>query len=155
MKDYDIKIKNASEVLLYGTDNDTIVVPSQVKFDSDRDQADIDIKGIEKVVIGIPSEAGHIELFIEDVSLTVRDISFERMEIDGSGKVQISLENSNGCIDVNLVSGEAEMNVSPDYSFTTRTEGKNNVIDCQASADPSSKNVVELNGRNSRLTIKG
>ena len=46
MKDYDIKIKKAAEATLFATDNDTIVVPSKVKFDTDRDQADIDIDGV-------------------------------------------------------------------------------------------------------------
>ena len=50
MKDYDIKIKKATEVTFYGTENDTIVVPSKVRFDTDRDYADIDIEGVENAI---------------------------------------------------------------------------------------------------------
>jgi len=154
MKDYEIKIENANEVILYATDNDTIVVPSSVHFETDRDQAEINIDGVENVLIGIPPKAGHIELFIKDSRLQMKGISFERMEIDGDGKLSILADHVDGNIDVNLLKSEAELIVSSDYVFTTRTEGKNNEIDCQAKTDPNAKNVIELNGKNSKLTIR-
>ena len=152
MKDYDIKIKKAEEVTIYGTDNDTIVVPSQVVFE--RNQAEIDIDGVAKALIGIPPKADHIELFIENSVLNLQGISFNRMEIDGEGKLYIALEDADGSIDVNMIHGEAELIVPSDFVFTTRCEGKNNVIDCKSPTDPSAKNVIELNGKNSVLTIR-
>lgn len=154
MKDYDIKIKKAEEVTIYGTDNDTIVVPSKVKFDTDRDQADIDIEGVAKALVGIPPEAEHIELFIEDAVLNLKGISFERMEIDGEGKLTISLEDVDGSIDINMIKGTAELIVPSGFAFATRCEGKNNVIDCQVPLTEGAKNVIELNGKNSTLTIR-
>lgn len=154
MKDYDIKIKKAEKVTIYGTDNDTIVVPSQVNFETNRNQAEIDIDGVAKALIGIPPKADHIELFIENSVLNLQGISFNRMEIDGEGKLYIVLEDADGSIDVNMIHGEAELIVPSDFVFKTRCEGKNNVIDCKIPTDPSAKNVIELNGKNSVLTIR-
>lgn len=154
MKDYDIKIKKADEVTIYGTDNDTIVVPSQVTFETNRDQAEIDIDGVAKALIGIPPKAGHIELFIENSVLNLKGLSFDRMEIDGEGKLYIALDEADGSIDVNMIKGTAELIVPSGFSFATRCEGKNNVIDCKIPTDPSAKNVIELNGKNSVLTIR-
>ena len=154
MKDYDIKIKNAKTVTLYGTENDTIVVPSKARIDTDRDQADIDIEGVENTIVGIPPKAGHIELFIEDTVLDLKGISFERIEIDGSGKIVIRLDSIEGNIDINMIRGEAELTVPSGYSFVTRCEGKNNEIDCDIDQDPDAKNVIEFNGKNSKLTIR-
>lgn len=154
MKDYDIKIKKAAEVTFYGTENDTIVVPSKVRFDTDRNHADIDIEGVEKAIVGIPPKADHIELFVEDAEVSIKGLSFERMEIDAEGRITIRLDSVKGNIDINMVKGEAELFVPSDYSFTTRCEGKNNEIDCEIERDPEAENVIELNGKNSKLTIR-
>ena len=153
MKDYDIKIKKASEATLFATDNDTIVVPSKVKFDTDHDQADIDIDGVEKALIGIPPMAGNIEVFIENATLYLKGISFERLEIDGEGKIAIIADRIEGNIDINMLKGEAELVVPEGCGFSTRTEGKNNTISCQIETDPASATTIELNGKNSVLTI--
>ena len=154
MKDYEISIKNAKEVSIYKTDNDTLVIPSSSDIETDKNNTEIKIKDVEEAVIGIPKEAGHIELSIEDASLTVKGISFERMEIDGKGKLVINLDDIAGSIDVNLIDGSAEMTVPSAYSFKARTEGKNNTIDCQAQEDAAAENIIELNGRNSTLLIR-
>ncbi len=154
MKDYDIKIKKAAEVTLYATDNDTIVVPSKVKFDTDRDQADIDIEGVEKALVGIPPMAGNVEVFIENAVMYLKGISFERLEIDAEGKIQIVADQIDGNIDINMLKGEAELIVPEGFVFATRCEGKNNEIRCEIPTDPSAKNTIELNGKNSVLTIR-
>ena len=154
MKDYDIKIKKASEATVFATDNDTIVVPAKVKFDTDHDQADIDIEGVEKALVGIPPMAGNVEVFIENATLYLKGISFERLEIDGEGKIRIIADRIDGNIDINMIKGEAELIVPEGFSFNTRCERKNNEIDCAVTIDPDAKNVIELNGKNSKLTIR-
>lgn len=154
MKDYDIKIKKASEVTLYATDNDTIVVPSKVKFDTDRDQADIDIEGVEKALVGIPPMAGNIEVFIENTTLNLKGLSFERLEIDAEGRITIIADRIDGNIDINMLKGEAVLIVPEGFVFNTRCEGKNNEIRCGLPTDPNAKNTIELNGKNSILTIR-
>ena len=154
MKDYDIRIRKANEVTLFATDNDTIVVPSKVKFDTDHDQADIDINGVDEVVVGIPPMAGNIEVFVENTTLNLKGISFERLEIDGEGSIRIVADRIDGNIDINLIKGEAELIVPEGFSFNTRCEGKNNEIRCDILQDPNAKNTIELNGRNSVLTIR-
>ena len=154
MKDYDIKIKKASEITLYATDNDTIVVPSKVKFDTDRDSCDIDIEGVEKALVGIPPMAENVELFIENTTLNLKGISFSRLEIDAEGKITIIADRIDGNIDINMLKGEAELIVPEGFVFNTRCEGKNNEIICEIPTDPNAKNTIELNGKNSVLTIR-
>lgn len=154
MKDYDIRIRKANEVTLFATDNDTIVVPSKVKFDTDHDQADIDINGVDEVVVGIPPMAGNIEVFVENTTLNLKGISFERLEIDGEGSIRIVADRIDGNIDINLIKGEAELIVPEGFAFNTRCEGKNNEIRCDIPQDPNAKNTIELNGRNCVLTIR-
>ena len=153
MKDYEINIKKAKEVTIFATDNDTLVVPSKVTFESSHDQAEIHIDGVENTTIGIPPEAGHIELSVENATVNLRGISFSRIEIDGKGKLLINTDTLSGNIDVNMISGEAELVVPGGASFSTRTEGKNNTISCQVPEDPTSVTTIELNGKNSVLTI--
>ena len=154
MKEYDIKIKNGCDIRFFGTDNNTIVIPADVKMDTDRDQVDIDIKADTKVEIGIPEKAEHIELGIEDANLKIENISWERIEIDAKGQINIEMNNVDGSIDVNMAGGFAELIVPADYSFVTRCEGRNNTIECDIPTDPSSANVIELNGKNTTLVIK-
>ena len=154
MKDYEINIKNAKEVTIFATDNDTIVVPSKVTFESGHDQAEIHIDGVENATIGIPPEADHIELSVENATVNVKGISFSRIEIDGKGKLLINTDTLSGNIDINMIRGEAELTVPAGYSFATRCEGKNNEIDCDIDQDPDAGNVIEFNGKNSKLTIR-
>ena len=153
MKDYEINIKNAKEVTIFATDNDTIVVPSKVTFESGHDQAEIHIDSVENATIGIPPEADHIELSVENATVNVKGISFSRIEIDGKGKLLINTDTLSGNIDINMISGEAELVVPEGCGFSTRTEGKNNTISCQIETDPASATTIELNGKNSVLTI--
>ena len=153
MKDYDIKVRGRNEIDFFGTDNDTIVVPSNVKLDTDRDNADIDIKAGEKAVIGIPNVAEHVELDIMDSKVSIKDLSFEKLEIDAKGNIEITIDNVSGPIDINMVSGQAVLKVPAGYSFRTNREGKNNFIECDIPQDISSGNVIELNGKDSSLKI--
>ena len=153
MKDYDIKVRGRCEITFFGTDNDTIIVPSNVKFDSDRDSADIDIEAGSNVTIGIPCEAEHVELDVMDSNISIKDLSFEKLEIDAKGRIEVKIENVKGPIDINMVSGEAVLKVPEGYSFRTNREGKNNFIECSIPQDISTDNVIELNLKNSVLKI--
>ena len=154
MKDYDIKIRNNSEIRVYGTKDNTIVFPADVKLDADHDQADVDILKNTNAVIGLPSQVEHVELNIEDAKLKLEDVVFDRCEIDAKGVIEVDITNVTGSIDINMVGGAATLLVPADYSFRTRCEGKGNQIVCEAAEDAAAANVIELNGKNSTLTIK-
>lgn len=154
MKDYDIKIKNANEVRIYGTDNDTIVVPSKVRFDTARGHADIDIKDVSDVQIGLPDKAEKIELNISSASLSVEGISFEKMEIDAKGDIKVAVDGLSGKLDINMIGGTCELLVPADFKFSTRCEGRDNSIECTGvAATEGASNIIELNGKNSTLRI--
>ena len=53
-----------------------------------------------------------------------------------------------------MVDGTATLYVPAGYSYRTKCEGKGNYIVCEAIEDPTSATVIELNGKNSTLTIK-
>lgn len=154
MKDYEITIKKASEVTIFATDNDTLVVPSKVTFESSHDQAEIIIDGVENATIGIPPKADHIELSVENATVNLKGISYSRIEIDGKGKLLINTDTLSGNIDINMISGEAELVIPSGARFATRTEGKNNTISCLVPEEPSSETIIELNGKNSVLKIR-
>lgn len=154
MKDYDIKIRNNSEIRVYGTKDNTITVPSEVSIDTDKYQADIDIVKETNANIGLPEQVEHVELNIEDAKLKLEDVVFERCEIDAKGVIEVDITNVKGSIDINMVGGAATLLVPADYRFRTSCEGKGNNIVCEAGEDLSSANVIELNGKNSTLTIK-
>ena len=154
MKDYDIKIRNNSEIRIYGTKDNTIVFPADVKLDADHNQADIDILQNTNAVIGLPGKAEHVELNIEDAKLKLEGVVFERCEIDAKGVIEVDIEGASGMIDINMVGGTATLYVPSGYSYRTKCEGKGNDIVCEAIEDPTSATVIELNGKNSTLTIK-
>lgn len=153
MKDFDINIKNASEVTLFGTKDHTMVVPDQVKFDSDRNRADIDIKDLASVKIGIPEQAEKVELNIADSKIFVSGLTFERLEIDAKGSIAIDIDGTRGPVDINMVEGSAELIVHKGFRFCTRIKGSNNAIECDLAEDHNSENVIEINGKNSILKI--
>lgn len=154
MKDYDINIKGTSSVEIFGTKDNTIVVPSDVKFDSDRNKADIDIKDVSDIKIGIPENVEKIELNITDSKISVTDLSFENLEIDGKGEITITIDGTNGPIDINMIGGAATLIVPEGFSFFTEAKGRNNRIDSCIAEDHSSANRIELNGRDSVLMIR-
>ena len=155
MKDYDIKIKNSSEVTLYGTEDNTIVVPATVKFDTDHEQADIDIDGDIPVKVGIPKNAEHIEIDIKGGVLNVSNLAFERIEIDTKGDLKLALDGTQGAVDINIIGGNVELRVPKGFAFNTRCEGKNNNIECNTVTTADTCNMIELNGKNSVLKIIG
>lgn len=154
MKDYDINIKGSCDVKVFGTKDNTIVVPSDVKLDSDRNKADIDIKDVSDVKIGIPENAEKIELKVADSKISVTDLSFENLEIDGKGDITIEVDGTNGPIDINMIGGTATLIVPEGFSFFTETKGKNNRIDSSLLEDHTSANKIELNGKDTTLVIK-
>lgn len=153
MKDYDIKIRNNSEIRVYGTKDNTITVPSEVSIDTDKYQADIDIVKETNANIGLPEQVEHVELNIEDAKLKLEGISFDRCEIDAKGVIEVEITNTQGNIDINMVGGQATLIVPASFSFRTRCEGKGNEIKSDIADDPTSTNVIELNGKNSTLVI--
>ena len=154
MKDYDINVKGAQNVNVFGTKDNTIVVPSDVRLDSDRNKADIDIKDVSDVKIGIPENAEKIELNITDSKIAVTDLSFEEFEIDGKGEITVEIDGTNGPIDINMIGGTATLIVPEGFSFFTVVKGKNNRIDSDIAEDHSSANKIELNGKDTVLLIR-
>ena len=154
MKDYDINVKGAQNVKVFGTKDNTIVVPSDVRLDSDRNKADIDIKDESDVKIGIPENAEKIELNIADSDISVSDLSFEKLEIDGKGNITVSIDNTSGPVDINMIGGTATLIVSKDFRFFTEIKGMGNRIESNITEDRSSADKIELNGSNSTLTIR-
>lgn len=154
MKDYDINVKGAQNVKVFGTKDNTIVVPSDVRLDSDRNKADIDIKDVSDVKIGIPENAEKIELNITDSKIAVTDLSFEEFEIDGKGEITVEIDGTNGPIDINMIGGTATLIVPEGFSFFAVVKGKNNRIDSDIAEDHSSANKIELNGKDTVLLIR-
>ena len=153
MTDYDITIKTSSEVTLYGTEDDTIVVPSTVRFDTDRKKADIDIDSDSAVRVGIPKNAEHIEISIKGGVLNMSNLVFEKAEIDAKNDVRVTLDGTEGAVDINILDGKAELAVPAGFKFDTKCEGKNNNIECDIATTSETSNVIELNGKNSVLKI--
>ncbi|SCW48540.1 hypothetical protein SAMN02910456_01342 [Ruminococcaceae bacterium YRB3002] len=154
MTDYDIKVKGECEITLYGTDDDTIVVPSTVKFDTDRRKADIEIAGLEKVKIGIPADiAEKIEIEMGDSSLSVSGLRFEQLEIDSKGSIVVDVEDVEGSIEINMVGGEAVLRVPEGFGFKAENRGRNTVLENELVSSESAGNRVELNGKDSVLKI--
>ncbi len=153
MNDYDIRIKNSTEVNLFGTTDNTITVPANVKLDSDLNRLDIDIKNQDTVKICLPNKAEKVELNITDSKLNIHDVSYDEFEIDGKGKITIDIRNVSGPIDINMIGGEAELIVHEGYSFRTVCKGKNNSINSNIPEDNGSLNVIELNGKDTVLNI--
>ena len=154
MKDYDIKIKRSREIELFGTQDDTIVVPSDSKLDSDRNRVDMDIYEASKCRIGIPEDAEDVELNFTDAALKLSNISFKKLQIDAKGKILIELQDVTGPIDINMVGGQAELILSPSMAFKVVCEGKNNSILCDEEQSEDTVNVIELNGKDSTLIIR-
>ena len=153
MKDYDIKIRNGREITFFGTSDDTIVVPSTVKFDTDCKRADIEINEEMAVKIGIPNVAEHIELDVAGARIVIRDLTFDRMEINAKGQITVETENIRGNIDINMAGGKAELIVDGNYRFDKVVKGRNNNIETDIEASPEAPFKVELNGKDSVLKI--
>ena len=134
MKDFDIKVPDNCKVTLFGTDNGTIVVPASVIFDSDRGQADIEIN-------------------LACSSLTLRNLAYERIEIDCRESAQIDIEDAAGAMDINIMNGQVTLMVPAGYEFTTRNEGRDTSMEYNIPTTANARNVIELNGKNSVLSI--
>ena len=107
MNDYDIKIKGECDVTFFGTDDNTIVVPATVKFDTDCKKADIEISDTNPVKIGIPSRAEKVEIEIKESRLKMSNLTAEQFEIDGKGTIVVDIENITGSIEINMIGGSA------------------------------------------------
>lgn len=153
MKDYDIKIEGATKITVYGTNDDTVLFPASAKIDTDRNKFDVDVEGVAEVRIGIPCACEKLEIACGNATLTVRDLTFEDLEIDGKGDLKIAVSNIRGAVQINLLKGTAALTVPEDYSFRTFNKGRGCRIDNSIAEDPSSENSIELNGKDSVLTI--
>ena len=153
MRDFDIKIEKNSIVTIFGTEDDTIVIPAEAKIDPSRSKFDISL-GDKATKFGIPHDSEKIEINADGSNITVENVSFERLEIDGEGSIRIFADRIDGNIDINMLKGEAVLIVPEGFVFNTRCEGKNNEIICEIETDPNAKNTIELNGKNSVLTIR-
>ncbi len=152
MKDFDIKIKGSCEARIFGTGDETMVLPSNAKIDTARDKGDITTDA-KNVKIGLPSCAEKVEIAAEASDITIESLEFETLEIDAKEKVTIRLIDTKGKIDINMIGGEATLIVPEDYTFTTSVKGKNNKIESSFGEDVTSGNIIELNGKDSALKI--
>ena len=152
MKDFDIKIKGSCEARIFGTGDETMVLPSNAKIDTARDKGDITTDAKE-VKIGLPSCSEKVEIAAEASDITIESLEFETLEIDAKEKITIRLIDTEGKIDINMIGGEATLIVPEGYSFTTSNTGRNNKILCDISQDVTSKNIVEFGGKESSLKI--
>ena len=152
MKDFDIKIEKNSIVTIFGTEDDTIVIPAEAKIDPSRSKFDISL-GDKATKFGIPQNSEKIEINADGSNITVENVSFERLEIDAKGSVLVKLDGTIGPVDISMAGGEATLIVNEDFSFTTDLKGKNNKIECDIEEDTTSENVIQLNGKDSILKI--
>ena len=152
MRDFDIKIEKNSIVTIFGTEDDTIVIPAEAKIDPSRSKFDISL-GDKATKFGIPHDSEKIEINADGSNITVENVSFERLEIDAKGSVLVKLDGTTGPVDINMAGGEATLIVNEDFSFTTDLKGKNNKIECDIEEDTTSENVIQLNGKDSILKI--
>ncbi|MCR5529272.1 MAG: hypothetical protein K6F49_08645 [Saccharofermentans sp.] len=152
MKDFDIKIKGSCEARIFGTGDETMILPSNAKIDTARDKGDITTDA-KNVKIGLPSCAEKVEIAAEASDITIESLEFETLEIDAKEKVTIRLIDTKGKIDINMIGGEATLIVPEEYTFTTSVKGKNNKIESSLGEDVTSGNIIELNGKDSALKI--
>ena len=153
MVDYDIKIREAGKITLYGTADNTIVVPSNVKFDTDRRKADIEIDSNIAAKVGIPDKAEKVELEAKNAEVYLKDLTFENLEMDCKGTMVIDVLNIAGSLEINMVGGEAVLRVPADFSFRVVNKGRSTTVDCSVATDDSAENIVEFNGKDSSLKI--
>lgn len=153
MVDYDIKVREAGRITLYGTADNTIVVPSNVKFDTDRRKADIEVDSNAVVRVGIPDKAEKVELEAKNAEVVLKDLTFENLEMDCKGTMVIDVENISGSLEINLVSGEAVLKVPQGFAFRVVNMGRSTTVDCGVETDDSAENIVEFNGKDSSLKI--
>ena len=153
MVDYDIKIREAGKITLYGTADNTIVVPSNVKFDTDRRKADIEVDSNAVVKVGIPDKAEKVELEAKNAEVVLKDLTFENLEMDCKGTMVIDVENISGSLEINLVGGEAVLKVPQGFAFRVVNKGRSTTVDCGVETDDGAENIVEFNGKDSSLKI--
>lgn len=152
MKDFDIKIKGSCEARIFGTGDETMVLPCNAKIDTAGDKGDI-TTDTKEVKIGLPSCAEKVEIAATGSDITIESLKFETLEIDAKEKITIRLIDTEGKIDINMVGGEATLIVPEGYTFTTSVKGKNNKIECDLEEDVTSGNCIEINGKDSALKI--
>ena len=95
MKDFDIKIKGNCEARIFGTGDETMVLPSNAKIDTARDKGDITTDAKE-VKIGLPSCSEKVEIAAEASDITIESLEFETLEIDAKEKITIRLIDTEG-----------------------------------------------------------
>ena len=154
MTDFDIKVKNAKQVKIYGTTDRTVVLPENVKVDANRGKFDISVESVSSVEIGIPMESGKVELACGEASIDIRDLKFEEFEIDGSDDLSIEASGIEGSLEINLIGSAAELRVPSGYAFRAKNAGRGCRIEGDFAETPDSGNVIELNGKDSTLTIR-
>ena len=152
MNDFDIKIKGNCEAKIFGTGDETMVIPCNAKIDTAREKVDI-TTDFNEVKIGLPSCSEKVEIAADNSDITIENLKFETLEIDAKDKVLIRLIDTHGKTDINMIGGAATVIVPEDYSFTTSVKGKNNKIECELPQDELAANKIELNGKDSTLKI--
>ncbi|MBO4637149.1 MAG: hypothetical protein J5685_08410 [Clostridiales bacterium] len=156
MKDCDIRLINATKIVIKGNpDNSFSVSDPDAVIDNTGRNADIRSKASE-ITIGLPTDGvEHIEVSCGDCEISVKDLTFEQFELDCDGNMKIDLGKISGRFEVNLSNASITVSVPSDLSFTTDTAGRDVEIAFGEGITPveDSETCIELNGRNSRMFI--
>ena len=82
-----------------------------------------------------------------------RPLKFEEFEIDGNDDLSIGASGIEGSLEINLIGSAAELRVPSGYAFRVKNAGRGCRIEGDFAETPDSGNVIELNGKDSTLTI--
>ena len=151
MKNYEIDYKNITVAQIFGTPENTINIPAGVDFESHGLDLELKVKGIDNSKIGILPEVGTIEVSVEDARICIKDVTFEKLEIDAKGMITVCIENSRGDIDINMIGGQATVVLITDADYKYRVEGNNKVI---GNIDGENGTyTLEANGKNCTVVV--
>ena len=147
----------------------------KIKFDNLYNKLDIDIEGKEEkalINLYLPQKyIEEIELKSKIKTLNVINLELNKLEYDGilkylnvessNGKivlntakcdVEASYDKFDGELEINIMNSVARLSIPANTKYKTILKGfKNQFVDSES--DESAKNVIELNGANSKLII--
>lgn len=149
----------------------------KIKFDNLYNKLDIDIKSkkqVQDVIINIylPEKyINEIELNSKIKTLNISDLKLNKLEYDGELKylnvknskgkivlnaskcdIEANYDKLEGTLEINTINSVARVEIPKDTEYKTILKGiKNEFIDEVSTED--SKNIIELNGVNSKLII--
>ena len=154
VKDFDINIKGSGKVTLRGEDTDLVKISDpDAKVDNDWNSIDIDSKTDSDIEIILPKYlVNKIELSCK-VDVVIDNIKVDSFEIDSNESIKIDINKFEGSLEINQLGCNSVLYVPSDFMFRKNCEGKGNTIIYDSITHDDSSNRIELNGRDSSLTI--